>query len=58
MFKQLSGKMLHEFTWLCFLHCTWTAYVVVVYQCSISNVIYTGNIEALSYSKVHAVLEC
>ena len=32
--------------------------VVVVYQYSISNVKVTGEIEALLYSKVHAVLEC
>ena len=34
------------------------AYVVVVNECSISNVIVTGDIEALLYSKIHAVLEC
>ena len=28
------------------------------YKCSISNVMVTGDIEALLYSKVHAVLEC
>ena len=33
-------------------------YVVVVYQCSISNVMVTWDIEALLYSKVHAVLDC
>ena len=33
-------------------------YFVVVYQCSISNVMVNGEIKALSYSKVHAVLEC
>ena len=32
--------------------------VVVVYECSISNVMVTGGIEALLYSKVHAVLDC
>ena len=31
---------------------------VVVYQCCISNVMVTGDIEALLDSKVHAVLEC
>ena len=31
---------------------------VVVYQCFISNVTVTGDIEALLDSKVHAVLEC
>ena len=31
--------------------------VVVVYQCSISNVMVTGDFEAFSPSKVHAVLE-
>ena len=31
--------------------------VVVVYQCSISNVMYTGYIEAL-FVLVHAVLDC
>ena len=30
--------------------------VVVVYPCSISNVIVIGDFEALLYSKVHAVL--
>ena len=32
--------------------------VVVVYQCSIRNVMVTGDIEAVLYSKVHAVFEC
>ena len=32
--------------------------VVVVYQFSISNVMVIGDIKALLYSKVHAVLEC
>ena len=32
--------------------------VVVVYQCFISNVMVTGDLEALLYSKVHALLEC
>ena len=31
--------------------------VVVVYQCSISNLMYTGDIEAL-FVLVHAVLNC
>ena len=31
--------------------------VVVVYQCFISNVMITGDIEAFLYSKFHAVLE-
>ena len=34
-----------------------TGVVVVVYQCSVSNVMVTGDIEALLYSTVHAVLE-
>ena len=34
-------------------HCIFV--VVVVYQCSISNVMIAGDIEALLYSKVHAV---
>ena len=33
------------------------AFVVVVYQCSISNVMYTGDIEAL-FVLVHALLDC
>ena len=32
--------------------------VVVVYQCSIGNVMVTGDIEALLYRKVNVVLEC
>ena len=32
--------------------------VVVVYQCSISNIMVTGDIEAVLYSKVNAVFEC
>ena len=31
--------------------------LVVAYQCSISNVMYTGDIEAL-FALVHAVLDC
>ena len=32
--------------------------VVVVYQCFISNVMVTGDIDALLYTTVHAVLDC
>ena len=35
-----------------------TPFLVVVYQCSISNVMYTGDIEAPFLFLVHAVLDC
>ena len=45
----ISISLYHLFRNLC---------VVAVYQCSISNEMVIVDIEALLYSKVHAVLEC
>ena len=44
----------NQIVWCC---CCFPFIVVVVYHCSISNVMHTGDIEAL-FVLVHAVLDC